>query len=302
MLNRIFFFSTCVLGIAYCISNALGIETFCETSGCSITKDFKLFGLSLYWFGALGFFLFGVLRASHALKTLRFYALGVIALDCALLLVLAFSAPCMSCMIVGGLFFLLGLLIFLESDKALQSRAFQAVLVTWAICLAPNVINATGELVGPQPIYGEKTADVKVFFSPSCPSCKDVVKEIVKQDNSVALYPVDKSFKDLKQICLLNRTYENTGEINEALENCWSTNCGKEKLSTFQQLKLSFQTWCNKSYLAKLGKDSVPVIVSQSLVNRNDRNTSGGNDKEDDLSSIFGEGSSCTKSSNTCTF
>ena len=81
---------------------ALGNEVaFCVTAGCSLYQDLVIGGLSMWWigtaaFGALVFLaLLGAVPAGHLLA-------GLILLgDIFLLLLMALTSPCVSCLVVA---------------------------------------------------------------------------------------------------------------------------------------------------------------------------------------------------------
>ncbi len=258
--------SIAVIGVVFCILNALGVETFCTTSGCEITEEFSLFGLSLYWFGAVTFVIFMAVRLFMGAKPALVFAATFLFIDVFFLILMSFMAPCLSCLIVAGLFFIMTLLAYYDVNHALSSflsKAVPACIVAWAIFFSPNALNVLAEQLGPSPIHGVAKSPIKIFFSPTCPACKDMVIEVIEANpGQVALYPVGKGRIDMKKICALKCRYEDSGDINMALDACWSGDC-REDLSVLEQLRLSLMVWRNKTHLVKMGKDSVPVMIAQ---------------------------------------
>ena len=97
------FFLT-LLAAAFCIWVALGNDVnFCATTGCTLYEDFSFFGISLWWIGAGAFgvlalaALFGLARPGAWLAALMVLA------DCGFLLLMALTAPCVSCLAAAAL-------------------------------------------------------------------------------------------------------------------------------------------------------------------------------------------------------
>lgn len=256
------------VGIFFCTLNALGIETFCVTSGCAITADFSIFGISLYFFGAAAFGGFIAVRLLGTRKWTLMYALAFLVADIIFLAAMSFMAPCLSCLIVAALIFLLAVLSLLDVRKdslPTTTKAIHYSLVAWMIFASPNTLNVASELLGPSPIHGTAKAPIKIFFSPTCPACKDMVVEVMESSpDNVALYPVGKDQVDMEKICALSCKYEESENIQLALDACWSGDCQKE-MSILEQTALSIKLWRNKIHLAKMGKDSVPVMITQMI-------------------------------------
>lgn len=263
--------SLAVLGALFCVMNALGIDTFCTTSGCAITADFTVFGLSLYWFGALGFLLFIGLRLTMGPRLAFYFAATFLLLDVLFLLLMSFMAPCLSCVIVGILIAATAMSAYFDHRTAHMEphapRTFFAICLVWIVALSPNLVNISLEMIPPYAIHGNADAQVKIFFSPTCPACRTMVEQMIESGgNDVALYPVGKGNQDMRMLCAMKCNYESTGDIKTALEACWSANC-KSDPRPIDRLKLHFHVWRNKNYLVRMGKDSVPVMISEVVPN-----------------------------------
>ena len=94
-----------LLGMAFCLWSAFGNDiNFCVTAGCSLYQDFSLGGVSLWWLGTTAFaglFLLALVGASA--WGVVFSALAL-AGDALLLLLMVFTAPCISCLTVAVFF------------------------------------------------------------------------------------------------------------------------------------------------------------------------------------------------------
>lgn len=258
--------SAAIAGMIFCILSALGVETFCATSGCAITADFSFFGISLYWVGAIAFAGFVIVRVLGARKLALLYAMFFLLFDIGFLIAMSFMAPCLSCLIVACFIFLIAFFTWIEARRKSMPTATKAigyVMVAWMFFLSPNVLSVLSELLGPSPVHGTAQSPIKIFFSPTCPACKEMVVEVVEANpDQVALYPVGKGEKDMRKICALKCNYEKSGDIQSALDVCWSGDC-KGELSFVEQVKLNLKAWRNKNHIARMGKNSVPVMITQ---------------------------------------
>ncbi len=94
-----------LLGAAFCAWSALGNEVnLCVTAGCSLYQDTALAGISLWWLGAGAFAVLSFLALLGLAHWGRILAALTLAGDVALLLVMALTAPCVSCLIVAIFF------------------------------------------------------------------------------------------------------------------------------------------------------------------------------------------------------
>lgn len=264
-----------ISGALFCLLNALGIDTFCTTSGCAMAGEYEVMGISLYWFGFLGFLVFsGLLFFGNSLILLAYISF-VLFVDAILLIVLAFISPCLSCMVVGLFFALLwmGTVYYAEFSRSVKA-GLTPIMLIWFMFFSGNTINIAGEFMGPVPVYGEKNADIHVFFSPSCPACKEMVAEVVESSKeSLALYPVKIAPEDIKGVCAFKCVYGDSNDIGQALNACYSMDC-EEDTSFFANLRLQFITWRNQSFLANMGQKSVPVMVTNQMVVKKEKKPS----------------------------
>ena len=313
MKNRVIAATTAAAGFVFCVVEALGggIGAICGTTGCEITSGITLLGLSLYWFGAAAFATSLALIASGRLRPAALAALLFLAADIPLLAMLAFSAPCVSCAIVGLLFFLL----FLFSWRAYHgpilgslgenrwTKAAAVVAVLWLAAFSPNLVGSVQEYAAPKPIYGNSDAETKIFFSPTCPDCKDLVEKMVAGGNEdrIALYPVAHSSEDIERMCILDCKLSEGADLDRALDKCWAGKCESGERHFWNKMRLSLISKINMSYLLSMGKTRVPVMVSRTMPKASEQ--TGGSGVEIGFDSSGRQGSSQSiQSSQGCSF
>ena len=115
--------SLCVtlLAAAFCVWSAFGNDVnFCVTAGCSLYQDFTVGGVSLWWLGTGTFALLALLALLGAAAAGRLLAGLALLGDICLLLLMALTAPCVSCLVVA-VFFALSYLGFRQAEPA-QAR------------------------------------------------------------------------------------------------------------------------------------------------------------------------------------
>lgn len=114
--------SLCVtlLAAAFCVWSAFGNDVnFCVTAGCSLYQDFTVGGVSLWWLGTGTFALLALLALLGAAAAGRLLAGLALLGDICLLLLMALTAPCVSCLVVA-VFFALSYLGFRQAEPARQ--------------------------------------------------------------------------------------------------------------------------------------------------------------------------------------
>ncbi|MDR2744139.1 MAG: hypothetical protein LBB66_02925, partial [Desulfovibrio sp.] len=99
--------SLCVtlLATAFCVWSVFGNDiNICVSAGCSLYQDFTVNGISLWWLGAAVFSVLALMSLVGAASLGRLIAGAALCGDISLLLLMALTAPCVSCLIVA-LFF-----------------------------------------------------------------------------------------------------------------------------------------------------------------------------------------------------
>ncbi len=255
-----------LLGAIFCLLAAMGAtESLCVTQGCSFYKGTTLFGFDLYNLGAIGFGLLALVGQAAA-RSAKLGTLFSLLLVCAiifdgvLLAIQAATTSCVNCLIVAFLLGLTALCTFpLHSRKGL-------LLALWAFCFTAALAGAVRESITPQSVYGPEDASIKIFFSPTCPSCKAMVEKLLARDDvrsEIAFYPVAKNDNDLTGIALFCQSIDKGNTIDDALSLTWSTDPTQlDPRSFIDRLKIHIISMRNKLALLHAGYQSVPLVLT----------------------------------------
>ncbi len=93
-----------LLAAAFCIWSAFGnAVNFCAATGCLLYQDFTVGGISLWWLGTGSFAALGLLALLGAAAPGRLLAGLTLLGDICLLLLMALTAPCVSCLVAAVL-------------------------------------------------------------------------------------------------------------------------------------------------------------------------------------------------------
>ncbi|THB64944.1 MAG: hypothetical protein D6E12_13780 [Desulfovibrio sp.] len=249
-----------LVGLGYCAFGASGgAEALCVTEGCALFKGASIFGLSVWWWGVGAFATVGLLYLAGLKDQARTLAILLLLADAGFLLVLAFSATCISCLGAALCFFLLFLVVAAPWRKG--SGAARVVLVIWLACLTPNVALAAQEAASPWPIHGNPNAPVQVIFSPTCSHCQAVVKSLLLDSpENVAFFPVAKNDEEREMIRgLLGELQDETPLV--AFERMFTGTAEPMELGWWEDTGLSFRLFRNRVALLRIGSNTVPVTL-----------------------------------------
>lgn len=257
-------FFLALFGAAFCVTAALGgAEALCVTEGCSLTHSVSLFGVSLWWFGSLGFAGLAVLLATRQIKLALYLAGTAVAADCVLLGWLALTLPCVNCMIAGALFALILFFQLRVQDPAFpQRKTGWCLLAVWLLLFSPCAFSTTSELLAqPWPILGPADAPVRLFFSPTCPACRETVQAALDGDVSfVAFIPIAEHEGDEALVQELRNRLLASKKPEESLRRFF-TNIRTIKPRRPPRLDLRFRLYRNKMALYRYGANKVPVTM-----------------------------------------
>lgn len=257
-----------LLACAFCLFNIYlhspeameSASQFCPTNGCALYHDFTVFGISLWFVGAVSFLLifFFCLKGSRSI-VLFLSAAGLI-LDSALLALLLFTSPCVSCLGVALAFGLIYLSARYNADQR-QPASFKPgwLFVLWAVLFFSNIFSALEESFGSWVIAGPENAGIKLYFSPSCPACVEALYGLA--DNPEAAFlPVAKNESDKETILRLNHELRAGGSFadafNRAQNSILPANTGP-----FERALLSFKLYRNRAESMRLGNKTLPLLI-----------------------------------------
>lgn len=264
---------TAMLAIIFCVWSALGNDVnFCVTTGCALYQDFTVAGISLWWIGTAAFTLLAVcalLGQSFAGRALAaIFLIG----DTLLLLLMAFTAPCISCLGVAVLF-ALSYISFRYSyystpqkSKPALPVAHRALLFCWTVLFIINIGLVARSQLDIWPILNEGgEARESMFFSPSCPHCVEGINALSGNVN-MAFYPVAENDADVWRLAKMISLLDEGLSLREALGQ--SADAEKEGFfSSFSPeiLLLRFRLLRNKAHVFMAGSQGVPFFEYRGL-------------------------------------
>lgn len=235
----------------------------CETSGCNLFENWAVAGISLWWIGAGAFLLLACLSLLGNVRLGYFCASIMLFIDCLLLLFMAFTVPCTSCLVIALLFALAFYAFRTISPERGAVRPRSWLLHVWIVVFFCNGIAAITEQLPPWIIAGSKTASMQIYFSPSCPACKKALIEFSHLDEQVAFLPVTENATDVLAIAQLQHRMAQGDTLFSALRSISKDSSVNPELSFFQYGKLQWLLLRNKIHVATSGAKKLPFIQIQ---------------------------------------
>ena len=250
-----------LLGAGLCAASALGrTEAVCFTDGCALFQDYAFFGVSLWWWGTVGFLAIALPALFGQTKFAFFVACLALIVDLGLLVWMALSAPCATCLL-AALFFLGAFLALLPSPGS-GRQAAKVLALVWALAFSPNLFAAAQEPLSPWPLYGTADAPMRVFFSPNCPACRDTVADTLRYGENAALFPVAESDKDMEDIERLAAALAKGQDFAKAFAALAAPGgLPAEELGMVDNLHLRLRLSRNRVALLRAGADRVPFSM-----------------------------------------
>ena len=250
-----------LLGLAWCayISFPAEVQAPCATSGCELFRSTKLVGISLWWIGGAFFFaLAAICLRGRSFLAARLLALGIF-LDAILLIIMFFTAPCLDCLIVAACMGLCLLSLQLSRDGGIPPKKGYTILLSiWFGLLLANGVLAANENIPPYIIEGEDSTEIRLFFSPSCPACREAIKTM---GSKAALYPVEEQDGDFEAILRLEALLKDPNiPYEEALRKCQDPLAPVPEITFLRSLELRIQLLRNKAAVFRQGFRALPLI------------------------------------------
>ncbi|GFM37460.1 hypothetical protein [Desulfovibrio psychrotolerans] len=253
-------------GLAFSLTNALGkADALCVTSGCDLFNEAMTYkGYSLWWAG-VAFFSIVLLpcllgRRSIALAIAGF---GLLA-DTLLLLFMAFTVPCLPCL--GVAVFMALLFTVLHRAQYSRNRTMSILMLAWLIALCPNLFATTSELMGTWKIHGPERADIRVFFSPSCPVCVMAVEALAKDPAAaIAFYPVAEKESDRASLAAMEESLAKGTSFLVAFRRGTRDPDALTSPAGWPDLFMRWKIFRNKAHLHAMGVDTIPAILTNGV-------------------------------------
>ena len=258
-----------LLAAAFCAWSALGNEVnLCVTAGCSLYQDTSVAGISLWWLGAGVFAALCFLALLGATHWGRILAALALTGDVLLLLVMALTAPCVSCLIVA-VFFALIYMSFRQAAAA-RSRAnkpgHSALVLVWGVLFIVNLGAVAKSQANVWAITDNgQEASVHMYFSPSCSSCREGIA-ILSGHVDVAFYPLAENDADVYRIAHMMRRLDQGDSMAEALARSQEVNAPNGFAAwSPDMIWLRFRMLRNKSHVFMAGAQTVPFFEYHGL-------------------------------------
>ena len=258
-----------LLATAFCVWIALGNDVnFCVTSGCTLYQDFTFFGISLWWYGAVAFGALTLCALVGAAMTGSFFAACFLLADTGFLILMALTAPCISCLAAAA-FFALSFVLFRRVSRNGQKGApVRSSILAW-VWLAFFVINL-GAVARSQfeiwPILDEGgDARTRMFFSPTCSHCIEGVNAL-SGNIGVAFYPVADTDEDIFRIAKMRRLLDEGASLKNALSRAREVEIpGFWGQFSPEVLLLRWRLLANKAHIFTANSGGVPFFEERGL-------------------------------------
>lgn len=260
-----------VLAAAFCIWSAFGNEVnLCVTSGCALFQDTSVAGISLWWAGGVMFTLLAAAALMGAAQLGLILAGLALLGDIGLLLLMAVTAPCVSCLIVACFF----AMIYAGFRQAAQrSRSGlpadkpgrSLLLALWALLFIVNTGTALRTRADVWAITDNSNeASVRMFFSPSCPSCQEGIA-LLSGHVDVAFYPLAENEADIHTVARMLRLMDNGASLSEALTKAKDIAAPSGMAATAPDMLLRLRMLRNKAHVFMAGSQTVPFFEYHGL-------------------------------------
>lgn len=238
----------------------------CVTSGCTLFNDFTIAGVSLWWIGS-GAFLLLAICAIFGRRSLGLVLAGLCLLgDIGLLTLMAFTAQCTNCLVVATLMAATFWAFRSAAADPHKQGSRSWLLFVWTLLFFSNLIGVANERMTPWIIHGKVDAPIRLYFSPSCPACRDAIIAFTPSEESVAFLPVAESPEDLNAIAVMQ--YQLAEGNSFFLSFRRATEASPRPvvvLSNSERLKLEFKLLRNKVRVIAAGSDKLPLIQMQGM-------------------------------------
>lgn len=249
-----------VTGLFLCLGSALGLtRALCLTEGCKLYQGYAFLGLSLHVWGAatFGTGLILLLCPLGQLSAYRHYLHVCIWAEILLLAWQVTYLPCSECLLVGLIW---GLLALVEMRDRVSVKVWSVVFLVALVLMGKDLLH-------PWPVYGDKAAAVKVYFSPSCPGCKIEINKLLAGGEAdlgrVAFLPVALKSGDYARVEAFQNVLRQTLDLNQAFQACWSETV-HVPAEWEEWLTVRLGLLRNRMVLARMGVNKIPVVVSGS--------------------------------------
>jgi hypothetical protein len=257
-------FLLALLAAAFCFWSGTGNDLgLCAAAGCSLYQNTTIAGISLWWIGSATFLLLG-LPALLGMANLgrKLSGLALFA-DTGLLLLMSLTAPCTNCLVAAAFFALLYRSFRQKASvhRRLAAKSHSRLLLVWLLLFIINLGAVAHTQASIWAISdNSENASVRVFFSPSCPSCREAVAALSGHID-VAFFPIAESSTDLQTTAHMLQLLNKGSSMIDALVRAKSEapQLGLRALHP-DMLLLRFRMLRNKAHIFTANAHAVPFI------------------------------------------
>lgn len=259
-----------VCGILFSVWNAQDAASVpCVSAGCTLYQSFTVNGYSLWWGGVGIFTALALLAATGHAAPGRWLSGLAVLLDCVLLGIMALTLPCMACM---GAALLLALSYWAfraaspDRRGGTLTRPSSPLLIVWGLLFIVNIGGLVRGEVRPWAIQSpgvEDEAVARVFFSPSCSACRQLVMGMSEADaRRVVWCPVAEEERDLAIILNMKHRMELADTpLNRAFLPALETPAlGVWDMLHPDVLLTQFRLWCNQARVISSSEGRLPLV------------------------------------------
>lgn len=249
-------FGVSVIGLAFSVYNVLSTFWFAEvcTDHCGVFANFTFMGFSLWWLSTLVFAAILLLSLFGFAYLIRLITAAALFLDVFLFLVMLTTTICIMCMGVGILFAFSYYAVRYENRRPIQPYPKTVLLTVWCIlfiALAGSGINAGQKAY---PLVQAENATANVFFSPSCPACRQLLLAEYANKN-ISWYPVEENEKDIWRILYMQERLTAGDTLEQAFLKAEQAK-PEEKAGLFSSFDwdyfvLQYEVWKNSAIVKR---------------------------------------------------
>lgn len=257
-----------VCGVLFSIWNAQDAASVpCISAGCTLYQSFTVNGFSLWWGGVGIFTLLGLLALTGHAGPGRWLSGLAVLLDCVLLGIMVLTLPCMACM-AAALLLALSYAAFRSAASSAETRRVRRVsplLALWGLLFILNIGGLVRSEIQPWAVQSPAAEDesvARVFFSPSCSACRQLVMGMSEADARKVIWcPVADEENDLAVILNLNQRIGMGAPLNRAFLPSLET----PPLTAWDMLRpevllTQFRLWCNAARVITASNGQLPLV------------------------------------------
>ncbi len=257
-------FVIAVIGLFFSVYNILSVFLFEKvcTDNCSVFANFTIMGFSLWWLGAIFFAGILILSLFGCAYVIRILTAAALFFDIFLLLIMVNTTLCIVCIIAGILLACSYYAVRYENRRPIAPYPKTLLLSVWCflfVLLIGSAINANQRGV---PFIEIENPSTKIFFSPSCTACKDILEKEHTNKN-IAWFPVEENGNDIWRIMYMWERLEAGDTLYQALLNSEKRKPEEHvdffDVFSFRYFVIQYRVWKNTA-IVKRRTSFIPYI------------------------------------------